>query len=69
MVSINTYNKKAENIYFKDYYLKNTEIKAIKMQYIVLSQAYLRNIISSDENKQVIENHRLIPKIDENGNI
>jgi len=39
------------------------------MQYIVLNQAYLRNIISSDENKQVIENHRLIPKIDENGNI
>ncbi len=69
MVSLNTYNKKAENSYFilGDY--KNTEIKAIKMQYIVLNQAYLRNIISSDENKQVIENHRLIPKIDENGNI
>jgi hypothetical protein len=39
------------------------------MQYIVFNQEYLKNIISSDENKQAIENHRLISKIDENGNV
>jgi len=39
------------------------------MQYIVFNQEFIKNIISSDENQQAIENHRLISKIDEKGNV
>ena len=40
------------------------------MKYIILNQNYLNDIITSDDRfKQAIENHRLISKIDNNGNI
>ena len=40
------------------------------MKYIILNQNYLNNIIMQDPDyKQAIENHRLISKIDNNGNI
>jgi hypothetical protein len=40
------------------------------MKYIILNQNYLNDmIISDDRYKQAIENHRLISKIDNNGNI
>ena len=46
------------------------EIKPIQMKYIILNQNYLNDmIISDDRYKQAIENHRLISKIDNNGNI
>jgi hypothetical protein len=40
------------------------------MKYIILNQNYLNDIITSDDDyEQAIENHRLISKIDNNGNI
>ena len=48
----------------------NIKIKPIQIKYITLNQNYLYDIITSDSlHKQAIENHRLIPKIDDNGNI
>ena len=40
------------------------------MKYVTFNQNYLNDIIISDSDyKQAIENHRLIPKVDDNGNI
>jgi hypothetical protein len=40
------------------------------MTYIIFNKKYLNDIIISDgDSKQAIENHRLMPNVDDNGNI
>ena len=47
---------------FSNYSNKNIEVNPMKMQYVLLNQNYLKDIIiSRSEYKQAIENHRLIP--------
>jgi hypothetical protein len=54
-------------------YIKNIQVHPIKMQFVIFNQNYLNDIIISDPEipnlKQAVENHRLISKIDDDGNI
>lgn len=48
----------------------NIQMKPIRMKYITFNPLYLKHIIVSDDDQtQSIENHRLVPEIDDNGNI
>ncbi len=41
----------------------------VKMKYITLNKKYIDNIVSTKYNINPIENHRLISKIDDDGNV
>ena len=52
---------------FKD--MKNIELKPVQMKYLTFNEDYNYSVKSSQDNNNPIENNRLIPKIDDDGNI
>jgi len=45
------------------------ELKLIHLKYLTFNDGYINSVKSSYENSNPIENNRLVPKIDDNGNI
>ena len=52
---------------FKD--MTNIELKPVQMKYLTFNEDYNYSVKSSQDNNNPIENNRLIPKIDDDGNI
>ncbi len=49
--------------------MNKIELKLIHMKYLTFNDSYISSVRSSYENSDPIENNRLVPKIDDNGNI
>jgi len=49
--------------------LDKIELKLIHLKYLTFNEGYINSVKSSYENMNPIENNRLVPKIDDNGNI